>query len=46
MRCLMCREFANGPGDRDSIPGQVILKTQKWYLMPPSLPALYSKDQG
>ena len=23
--------FANGPGDLGSIPGRVILKTQKWY---------------
>ena len=29
--------FANGPGDRGSIPGQVISKIQKWYLMPPCL---------
>ena len=28
----MSRVFANGPGDRGSIP--VIPKTQKWYLMP------------
>ena len=27
----------NGPGDRGSIPGRVIPKTQKWYLMPPCL---------
>ena len=26
--------FAKGPGDRSSIPGWVIPKTQKWYLMP------------
>ena len=25
----MIRVFANGPGDRGSIPGRVILKTQK-----------------
>ena len=24
-------------GDQGSIPGQVIPKTQKWYLMPPCL---------
>ena len=33
----MSRVFANGPGDRSSIPGRVIPKTQKWYLMPPCL---------
>ena len=33
----MSRVFTNGPGDRGSIPGQVIPKTQKWYLMPPYL---------
>ena len=31
----MSRVFTNGPGDWGSIPGQVIPKTQKWYLMPP-----------
>ena len=31
---LMSRVFANGPRDRGSISGRVILKTQKWYLMP------------
>ena len=29
---LMSRVFANGPGDQDSIPGQVIPKTQKMVL--------------
>ena len=29
---LMSRVFANGPGDRDSIPGRVIPKTQKMVL--------------
>ena len=29
--------FANGPGNRSSIPGRVIPKTQKWYLIPPCL---------
>ena len=29
--------FANRPGDLGSIPGRVIPKTQKWYLMPPCL---------
>ena len=28
----MVRVFANGPGDMDSIPGQVIPKTQKMEL--------------
>ena len=34
---LMNRVFANGPGDQGPILGQVIPKTQKWYLMPPCL---------
>ena len=29
--------FPNGPGDLGSIPGWVIPKTQKWYLIPPCL---------
>ena len=30
--------FANGLGDRGSIPGRVTPKTfKKWYLMPPCL---------
>ena len=29
---LMSRVFANGLGDRGSIPGRVIPKTQKWYF--------------
>ena len=33
----MVRVFANGPGDRGSIPDRVIPKTQKWYLIPPCL---------
>ena len=28
---------ANGPGDLGSIPGRIIAKTQKWYLMLPCL---------
>ena len=28
----MSREFANGPGDRGSIPGRIIPKTQKMVL--------------
>ena len=31
---LMSRVFANDLGNRGSILGQVIPKTQKWYLMP------------
>ena len=34
---LMSRVLANGQEDSGSIPGQVIPKTQKWYLMPPCL---------
>ena len=34
-RVGMVREFANGSEDLVSIPGRVIPKTQKWYLMPP-----------
>ena len=30
----MVKLFTNGREDRDSIPGRVISKTQKWYLMP------------
>ena len=33
----MGRVFANGPGVLDSIPGCVIPKTLKWYLIPPCL---------
>ena len=29
--------FTNGPGDPNSIPGRVIPKTEKCYLMPPCL---------
>ena len=29
----MVRMFANGPGDLGSIPGRVIPKTKKWFLM-------------
>ena len=28
------RVFAYGPGDRGSIPSQIISKTKKWYLIP------------
>ena len=31
------RVFVNSPGERDSIPGQVIPKIQKWHLTPPCL---------
>ena len=33
----MVRVFTNGREDWNSIPDQVIPKTQKWYLMPPCL---------
>ena len=31
---LTSRVFANGPGNHGSIPGPVISKIQKWYLIP------------
>ena len=34
---LVGRVFANGPGDLGSIPGCVIQKTLKWYLIPTCL---------
>ena len=34
---IMIKVFVNGPGDLGSIPGRVIPKSQKWYLMPPCL---------
>ena len=34
---MIVRVFANGSGDLGSIPGRIIPKTQKWYLMPPCL---------
>ena len=34
---MMVRVLTNGPGVQGSIPGPVILKTQKWYFMPPCL---------
>ena len=33
----MSRVFAIGAGNQGSIPGRVIQKNQKWYLMPPCL---------
>ena len=33
----MVRVFANGPRDLGPIPGRIIPKTQKWYLMPSCL---------
>ena len=30
--CLVGRVFANGPGDQGSVPGRIILKTQKMVL--------------
>ena len=35
---LAGKVFVNGRGDWGSIPGRVILKTQKWYLIPPCVP--------
>ena len=32
---LMSRVFTNHPGDWGSIPGWVVPKTRKWYMMPP-----------
>ena len=37
------RVFVDGQGDRGSIPGRVIPKTQKWYLIPPFLTLLTIK---
>ena len=34
---LMSRVFTSGLRDWGSIPGRVIPKTKKWYLMPPCL---------
>ena len=34
---LMSWVFSTGLGDRGSIPGRIIPKTQKWHLMPPCL---------
>ena len=34
---MIVRVFTNGQGDLGSIPGRVIPKTQKWYLMSPCL---------
>ena len=34
---LVGRVFANDPEDLGSIPGHIISKTQKWYLMLPCL---------
>ena len=39
----MIRMFANGPGDRDSISGRVIPKTQKMVLDAPLLNTQYYK---
>ena len=33
----VCRVFGNCPEDLGSIPGRVIPKTLKWYLIPPCL---------
>ncbi len=34
---LISRVLTSGLGDQGSIPGRVIPKTQKWYLIPPCL---------
>ena len=34
---IMFSVFAHGPRNRGSISGQIIPKTQKWYLIPPCL---------
>ena len=39
----MSRVFANGPGDRGSIPGRVITKTQKMVLDAALLNTLHYK---
>ena len=33
--CFVSRVFTNGLGDLGLIPGRIIPKTLKWYLMPP-----------
>ena len=38
--------FTNGPRDRGLIPGRVISKTQKWYLMPSCLIFSIYRDIG
>ena len=38
---LMSWVFTTGPRNRGSIQGRVILKSQKWYLMPPCLAQHY-----
>ena len=43
---IMVRVFANGPGDRGSIPGPVILKTQKIVLDAALFSTQYGKDPG
>ena len=44
MRHLHCgRVFPTGPGDKSSIPGRVMPKTQKWFLMPPCLTRSFKK---
>ena len=36
-RCILQPQLTGQPGDQGSIPGRVIPKTQKWYLMLPYL---------
>ena len=42
----MCRVFANSPGDRGSIPGRVIPKTQKMVLDAALLSTQHCKGKG
>ena len=42
---LISRIFANGPGDRGSIPGRVIPKTQKMVLDAALVNTQHCKDQ-
>ena len=37
----MVRVFTNGPGDLGSIPGRVISRLKKWYLILPCLTQHY-----
>ena len=42
---IMVRVFANDPGDLVLIPGRVIPKIQKWYLMVPLISARHYKSR-
>ncbi len=43
---LVGRVFINGPGDLVSIPGRVIPKILKWYLIPPYLTQYKVRTKG